>query len=260
MKLKQIIALLFVATLSLSIFCSCGKKDKNKSNASTTTTEQETKKTETTEENVPVVATTSPTEETKKNKNVKKYSSKKASSKKTSSSSTKTPTKHKHKYVNGICSCGKANKSKPHLALTTLLKKYGKLDEDKCYSKEYLVGNTYYVFYFDPSDKSYNICCSEILNGKPLRGVGLSFCDKSDSLIVGYFDDNQRESGCILSRSSFSSNTNISLNKFSGTEKQKSEATAYTKKSSKLIMSKFNSFLSSTKSGLTLKDLGFVNY
>lgn len=281
MKLKQFIALFCVATLCLSIFCSCGKKDKKKSYTTTTTIKQETKKTITTEKNVAVVATTDSSKNLA-NHNISQTDSKKTNSQKapsnnisskntklsstnnsSASSSTKVPTKHKHKYVNGVCSCGKASKKKPYLAVSTFVKKYGKSVEKGCFAKKILNGNTAYIIEYDKKLNTLSLICQENIKTVKSKILDIIIYPNSDVFFITYIDsaDTKKNlSGYTLSRSSFTTNTSISLTNFKGTKEEKAKAIAFTKNATTILMSTLNDFLKSTKSGLTLFDLGFVNY
>lgn len=265
MKIKRFIALLCVAVLSVSLLCSCNKKNKNNDTPNTTNTNESKPKKEKDEKSQKKLEIELDKYKQKmelnddgSKPNVKDYDFEKAYSS-TSDEISSSIDEEDHTYVGGICSrCGKADKSKPYLALTTLIKNSGVKSNQAEFSIINDVGENTYSIVYNEKNNDITLIKNE-LQGKK-RNIVILLPKDTDTLIINYLDNNKNNCPCILSAKNFTYEENIKLDTFKGTDTQKSEAETYTKDSCTVLMTVLYSFLKDSNSGLTLKNFGFTSY
>lgn len=265
MKIKRFFALLCVAVLSVSLLCSCNKKNKNNDTPNTTNTHVSKPKKEKDEESQKKLDIELDKYKQKINlnddsstPNIKDYDFEKAYNSTSEEISSNIDEKD-HTYVGGICSiCGKADKSNPYLALSTLIKNNGVKSNQTEFSINNDVGESTYSITYNEKNNDITLIKNE-LQGKK-RNIVVLLPKGTDTLIINYIDNNKNDCSCILSAKSFTYEENIKLDTFNGTETQKAEAETYTKDSCTILMTVLNNFLKDSNSGLTLKNFGFASY
>lgn len=170
------------------------------------------------------------------------------------------PTQHTHNYVNGVCSCGKADKSNPNEALSTLLKKHTqKVPNTNCYSYMTVTENMVYSVSYDENDNDNFLFAAERKDDKYLRGVYLFFPDENGDFGIMYEKDGNMYY-CVLSAKDFTSKTKMEFYDEKENHIDNVEIQSFAQNSTRILMATFNDFLNQTQCGLTLKDFGFENY
>lgn len=171
-----------------------------------------------------------------------------------------------HNYVCGICTnCGKADNSKPNLALATLLKRDGTYNKSEItYSKNDKVSKNLYSIIYDGTSKT-SYLKNTVYNGKSVDyTIYLDIPNDKKNLVIRYekVEDNGSITPytCVINANNYIVNTTIVFNDYNGSEKQKNEIESISKNSANVLMKYLNSYLNSTESGLILKDFGFYSY